>query len=58
MMEEDIQCLHRAWKIPPTTEVIVRAAGNEMAPEPRDGKYVVFAAHFACGFGLPASMFF
>lgn len=30
--------------------------GNEPKPEP--GEYVVFAAHFARGFGLPASPFF
>jgi hypothetical protein len=36
----------------------VRAAEGEEVPAPREGKVVVFRAHFMRGFGLPASGFF
>lgn len=40
------------------TEVATRTPRDEVAPEPQDGKLVVFAEHFSCGFGLPVSAFF
>lgn len=35
-----------------------RALGDELVPVPRQGEFIVFAAHFSRGFGLPMSPFF
>src|SRR3954471_24223228 len=39
-------------------EVQWRAPGDEVVPDARAGERIVFLAHFARGFGLPASTFF
>lgn len=58
MTEEEIHLLRRARKLLPATEVVARAPGNEVVLAPKDDEHVVFAAHIAHGFGLPASAFF
>ena len=52
----EIQTLVHARKMP--ADVFWRAPGNEVVPDARAGKRVVFLAHFERGFGLPASTFF
>ncbi|KAK1665328.1 hypothetical protein QYE76_053487 [Lolium multiflorum] len=54
--QADIDWLYCSRKIP--EEVWCRIPGQERQPEPRPGEYVVFAAHFERGLGLPASDFF
>jgi len=39
-------------------EIEWRVPGDEMVPQAETGERVVFLAHFARGFGLPASAFF
>ena len=55
MREDDIARLVRLRRIP--SEVITRAPGDEVAPDPQPGERVVFGAHFDRGLGLPASPF-
>ncbi|KAK1670522.1 hypothetical protein QYE76_058681 [Lolium multiflorum] len=55
MRDDDIARLVRLRRIPP--EVITRAPGAEVAPDPQPGERVVFRAHFDRGLGLPASPF-
>jgi hypothetical protein len=56
--EEEICRLQRMRRIPPTAQVECRALGDKLVPAPWQGKFVVFAAHFSHGFGLPVSPFF
>ena len=55
MRDDDIARLVRLRRIP--SEVITRAPGEEVAPDPQPGERVVFGAHFDRGLGLPASPF-
>lgn len=56
--EGDIQ-YHRDTKwLPPAEAVSACAPGAERISEPREGEHVVFYAHFARWFVLPASLFF
>ena len=55
MREDDIARLVRLRRIP--SEVITRAPGAEVAPDPQPSERVVFGAHFDRGLGLPASPF-
>jgi len=52
----DIDRLRHSRKIP--LEIICRLPGDEIAPKPQSGEYVVFTSHFDRGFGLPISIFF
>jgi hypothetical protein len=56
MKQPEIDWLYRSRRIP--AHVSCRIPGNELEPAPEVGEYVVFAAHFERGFGLPASKFF
>ena len=51
-----VEALIRARKMP--AEIEWRVPGDEMVPQAETGERVVFLAHFARGFGLPASAFF
>jgi hypothetical protein len=52
----EIDWLYKTKRVPP--EVSCRLPKGELEPIPEEGEIVVFLAHFACGFGLPASGFF
>ncbi|KAK1668244.1 hypothetical protein QYE76_056403 [Lolium multiflorum] len=54
--QAEIEWLYRSRRIP--EEVFCRIPGPELKPVPRPGEYIVFAAHFEHGFGLPASDIF
>ncbi|KAK1615940.1 hypothetical protein QYE76_021457 [Lolium multiflorum] len=54
--EYEIDWLYRSRRIP--KGVSCRRPGDEIEPDPEDGEFVVFLAHFERGFGLPASDFF
>ncbi|KAK1607976.1 hypothetical protein QYE76_031649 [Lolium multiflorum] len=54
--QAEIDWLYRSQRIP--EEVWCHIPGQERQPEPRPGEYVVFAAHFERGLGLPVSDFF
>jgi hypothetical protein len=55
MRDDDIaRLVHLRW-IP--SEVVTRAPGDEVEPDPQPGERVVFGAHFDRGLGLPASSF-
>ncbi|KAK1680531.1 hypothetical protein QYE76_041379 [Lolium multiflorum] len=56
MRDDDIERLVRLRRIP--KEVITRAPGEEVEPQPEPGERVVFGAHLDRGLGLPASRFF
>jgi hypothetical protein len=56
--EEEILYLQQMRRIPPVAQVECRALGDELAPAPLQGEFVIFAAHFSHGFGLPVSPFF
>jgi hypothetical protein len=56
MRDDDIERLVRLRRIP--KEVITRAPGEEVEPQPEPGERVVFGAHLDRGLGLPASPFF
>ena len=43
VMEADIERLRHSRKIP--LEIACRLPGDEIAPTPEDGEYVVFTAH-------------
>jgi hypothetical protein len=51
-----IDWLYRSRRIP--KEVFCWIPGKEREPAPRPDEYVVFAAHFERGLGLPVSNFF
>jgi hypothetical protein len=51
-----INWLYRSRRIP--EEVSCRIPGGELEHVPKPSEVVVFAAHFECGFGLPALDFF
>jgi Putative gypsy type transposon len=51
-----VEALIRARKMP--AEIEWRIPGDEIVPQARPGERIVFLAHFARGFGLPASTFF
>ena len=53
---DEIEWLIRSRRIP--DGVACRLPGPEIQPDPREGEYVVFVAHFERGFGLPSSAFF
>ena len=52
----DIDWLIRSRRIP--DGVACRVPGTEIQPDPKEGEYVVFVAHFERGYGLPSSAFF
>jgi hypothetical protein len=54
--EYEIDWLYRSRRIP--EGVTCRLPTGEIEPVLEPGEYVVFLAHFECGFGLPASSFF
>jgi hypothetical protein len=56
MREDDIERLVCLRRIP--SQVVTRAPGTEIQPDPEPGERVVFGAHFDRGLGLPALPFF
>ena len=54
--QDDIDWLIRSRRIP--DGVACRVPGSEIQPDPKEGEYVVFVAHFERGFGLPSSASF
>ncbi|KAK1631594.1 hypothetical protein QYE76_005909 [Lolium multiflorum] len=54
--QAEIDWLYRSRRIP--EEVFCRIPGEEREPEPQPEEFVVFAAHFERGLGLPVSDFF
>ena len=54
--QADIDKLRRRRQIPDGVVTRVPPEG-QIQPEPEEGEYVVFAAHFDRGFGLPVSSF-
>lgn len=56
--EEFIEHLRFRQKLPLVEQLEVRAAGDEVVPEPCEGEVFVFAEHFSHGFGLLTSTFF
>ncbi|KAK1614286.1 hypothetical protein QYE76_019803 [Lolium multiflorum] len=54
--QAEIDWLYRSRRIP--EEVFCRIPGQELKPAPQPGEYVVFAAHFERGLGLPVLDFF
>jgi hypothetical protein len=54
--QAEIDWLYQSGRIP--EEMFCRIPGKERQPAPEPGEYVVFAAHFERGLGLPVSDFF
>ena len=54
IIQADIDSLYKSRKIPPGVEARVPPA-SDYFPQPEEGEYVVFLAHFQRGFALPLS---